>query len=191
MKLVDIFVVISSLLIVGAAVPYIMDIVKGKTKPRVVTWAIWGLLSVISCVASLSERQYPTAILLAAIITGNLFIVILGWKHGDKKFNRTDIFCLIGALVGLLLWRIFDSPAVAVIATVVIDAIGAIPTLEHSWKKPHEETLAIYLMQLSGDIFTLLSISTWRVTAFAYPVYAGLINLVFSLIIFFRRKLKR
>lgn len=184
----NIFVVISSLLIVGAAVPYIIDIIKGKTKPRVITWAIWGFLSVISCVASLVEHQYPTAILLMAIITGNLFIVILGWKHGDKKFNNTDIFCLVGAVIGIILWWIFNSPAVAVIATIVIDAIGAIPTIEHSWKKPHEETLAIYLMQFSGDIFTLLSINTWLVTAFAYPVYAGIINLIFAIIIIYRKR---
>lgn len=191
MKLVDIFVIISSVLAVCSAIPYIIDVIKGKTKPRIVTWGIWTFLGAISCTASLVEHQYPTAILLAAIITGNIFIVVLGWKNGHKKFNKTDIFCLIGALIGLLLWWIFNSPAIAVIATITIDAIGAIPTIEHCWQKPREETLSIYIMQFTADIFILLGTSTWLITSYAYPVYATIINLLFASIIIHQRRKKK
>lgn len=186
----NIFVIISSILIVSAAIPYFVDILKGKTKPRVVTWSIWGLLNVISGTASLIDHQYSTAILLAILTICNFVIVFFGWKHGDKKIGKLDTVCFIGAIIGILLWWLFNSPAVAVIATIIIDFIGAIPTFKHAWQKPFEETLSNYLLGLFGEVFTLFSISTLLITAFAFPIYAISGNLLFSLIIIFRRKSK-
>lgn len=187
-----VFVLISAILAAVGAVPYIIGILRNKTKPRVITWIIWTTLGMISCAASLVEKQYSTALLLAAVIIGNICVIILGWEHEKKRFEKLDIFCAFGAVLGLILWWIFNSPAVAVISTVVIDGIGAIPTLRHSWRNPKQEELVVFIFQFIGDIFALLAIQSWRITAFAYPLYALIINFIFSYILIYRRsKLKK
>jgi hypothetical protein len=176
-------VILSVVFTVVGVVPYIYEVVKGKTKPRVVSWLTWSVLTTIACVAAFVDGQYPTAILLLFASLETLAIVILGWHLGDKKAEGLDVICLSGAGVGIILWHVFDSPAIAVIATIVIDLVGGIPTLVHSWKKPFEETWSTFFMAFLGASCTLLVISDWRITAFAYPLYLVIINLLFSVVI--------
>jgi hypothetical protein len=98
---------------------------------------------------------------------------------------------LVGALVGIVLWQLFDSPAIAVIATIIIDLVGGIPTFVHSWKKPREETWVTFMLMAMGGICTLVVVTDWRVTAFAYPLYLVLLNLSYVTIILGRRSVKR
>jgi hypothetical protein len=114
--------------------------------------------------------------LCATLETG--LIVILGFKHGDRKFERLDIICQAGALVGLVLWLIFNSPTIAVIAAVAIDLIGAIPTFKHCWQKPHEETWITFALCAVGGGITVFIAGSWAITAVAYPLYILLINTV-------------
>ncbi|MEI6054094.1 MAG: hypothetical protein WCQ49_01860 [Candidatus Saccharibacteria bacterium] len=184
----NILIIISSFLTVVSALPYIVDVVKGKTKPRVVTWAIWCAFNIVACAAAFFDKQYPTAIMLLSSTFASGSIVILGWRNGDKKFERIDIFCLSGVLVGVILWQVFDSPSIAIIAMIIIDLIAGIPTTVHAWKKPHEETLISFFLGFIAFGCTLLVLEEWRITAFAYPLFLFLNTLNLVLIIFFRRR---
>lgn len=188
MNLNVILVAISSVLTFGCFVPYLIDMINHKTKPRIISWFIWSVLTGIACVASLSEHQYSTAILLLASSLGTLSIVVFGWKGGDKEIGNLDTMCLIGATVGLILWIVFNSPAIAVLATIAIDFIGGIPTIVHAWKKPDEETWLTFGMSFLGALCTLLAIESWHITGYAFPLYLVIINMVFTLTIIFRKK---
>jgi hypothetical protein len=167
-------VFLSSVLTIVGFVPYLKDIIKGKTKPRVI--------------ASLTDTQYPAAILGFVVTSVCFSIVIFGWKHGDRHFDRLDIVCQIGALVGLVLSFIFNSPAFAVLAAVAIDAIGSVPTVVHSWKLPHEETWVTYLIFILSDLCTLFAVQHIQVTAIAYPLYLLILNVILTTVILSRHK---
>lgn len=183
-----ILITLSVIFAVISNIPYIIDIVKGKTKPRVVSWIIWAILSTITMFAAIAERQIPTVILLLVITMVDVPIIILGWKKGNKKVENIDIGCLIGGGVGLALWWVFNSPAIAVIASLSIDMIAALPTILHSWKKPGEETLVSFFLGALKALCTILVLTDWRVTASAFPIYLFTINLAIALIIVYRRK---
>jgi hypothetical protein len=184
-----IFIIISSVLTILCTVPYLIDIVKGKTKPRVVSWFTWALLTAVAGAASLSSHQYPAAILCACATGESLMVASLGlWKHGNASFAAFDLACQAAAFVGLGLWFVFDSPTVAVAAVVVIDLVASMPTLKHAWQAPHEETLAEYALSGIAGIFTLLAATSWRLTAVAYPTYIVFINLLIVSIMLARHK---
>lgn len=186
-----IIISLSAILTIASVIPYLIEILRGNTKPRVVTWLTWSVLTAIACVAAFVDGQYPTAILLLFSTLETSAVVVLGWHLGDKKFELLDVMSLIGATVGIILWLIFNSPAIAVIATVTIDLIGGIPTLVHSWRKPHEETWITFLIAAIGAGLTLLVISDWRITAFAYPLYIVGMNMLITFVIIGRgRRLK-
>ena len=134
--MVSFLIILSAIVTVVAALPYIIEIVRGRTKPRIVSWFTWSVLTGIACAASFADGQVPAGVLLLAGTFETALIVILGFKHGDRKFERLDMYCLAGAATGLVLWLLFNSPAIAVLATITIDLIGAIPTFKHSWEKP-------------------------------------------------------
>ena len=178
-------IVLSSIITVASVIPYLIGIVRGKTKPRIVSWFTWTLLTGIACAASFADGQIPAAILMLCASIETALIVVLGFKHGDRKFEKLDIVCQIAALAGLGLWWIFDSPALAVWAAVIIDLIGAVPTIKHSWQKPHEETWITFALAAVGGGLTLLIAGEWKATAVAYPLYILVINVVLAAIILF------
>ncbi len=166
------FVILSSVAFSSSIVPYVIEILRGTTKPRVVSWFTWSVLAVIASAASFSDHQVPAGVLLGISAVATMLVVVLSLlKRGDRSFERIDGICLFGALVGLGLWWIFDSPAVAVVATISIDLVGCVPTLLHSWQKPHEETTSTFLLAAIGGFFTLLAAGDLRVTSIAYPLY--------------------
>jgi hypothetical protein len=179
---------LSAIVTIGAAVPYIIEIIRGKAKPRVVSWFTWTLLTAIAAMASFADGQYPAAIFSACAALETGLIVVLGLKHGDRKFTRLDIVCQVSALVGVALWLVFDSPAIAVLASIAIDLIGCIPTLVHSWQKPYEETWITFLLMSIGGGLALLVVGSWAVTAVAYPLYIFIINLLLMAVIMGRLK---
>lgn len=185
------FIIVSSLLTILSVFPYLADILKRKTKPRVVSWFTWATLSGIASAASFSDGQYAAAILSFCAFIECMAIVILGLKYGEKEFTVFDISCQIGAIVGLVLWFVFNSPAVAVLASITIDFIGALPTLKHAWQKPHEETWITFMLAGVGATFTVFAASSVRVTALAGPIYIVLINVVFTSILLSRHKITR
>jgi hypothetical protein len=176
-------IVLSGLLTIVAAIPYVVEIIRGKAKPRIVSWFTWSVLTGVACVASFVDGQVPSGILgilMLAATAETLIVVILGLKHGDRTFERLDAYCLAGAAVGLVLWLVFNSPTIAVLASVTIDLIGAIPTIKHSWEKPHEETWITFALSAAGGGITIVLADSWAATAIAYPIYLLVINVIMT-----------
>ena len=180
-------VIISSVLTLVCPIPYIIDIIKGNTKPRVVSWLVWSVLGGISFIASLAEHQYPTAALLLCMTIADMIVVVLGWKNGDRKISKIDLTCLAGATIGIILWITFNSPSFAVVVMILTDFIGGVPTLVHVWNKPHEETVATFAISFVAAVLTMTTIKDWRITAFAYPLFIVIITFVYVVVITLRR----
>jgi hypothetical protein len=127
-------------LVVLSGIPYILDIIKKKTRPNIVSWFTWTLLITIGAFAALDANQAKTAIITFGDATQAGLILLLGLRFGYAKFSLFDGICQISALAGLTLWLIFNDPALAIIASIAIDFIAALPTFRHSWLQPAEET---------------------------------------------------
>ncbi|OVE79459.1 hypothetical protein BVY00_00395 [bacterium G20] len=165
------FIVISSFFAFIGTLPYMRDVYRKKSKPREVSWFIWGLLAAITGAASLSDKQYASAILSLWVVIVTWTVVALGLRYGDKSFKLLDGVTLAASFIGLLLWWIFNSPAIAIIASLTIDLVASIPTYVHSWTRPNEETTSAYFLGMLASIFTLLAAKEVSVTAIAVPVY--------------------
>ena len=179
----DLFLIIASILTVGCVIPYIRDILKGTTKPNIVSWLTWTILTSIATVAEFADGEYRTAIFTSAAVIETTLIVILGLKYGYAKWSKFDTVCQIGAFSGFFFWWLFNSPAMAVISVVVIDSIGALPTIRHSWLKPGEETWSAYAIATVGGIFAIASFSQYNWTSLTYAVYIVCINALLVLIL--------
>lgn len=188
MDIKTVFIIVSSLLTVACIVPYIIDVVRRKTKPRVVSWLNWSLLSGIAGAASLSDHQYAAAILSFSATIETMIIVILGWKYGDKKIAKFDIYCQVAAIFGLLLWFVFSSPALAVIASVSIDFVATLPTIKHAWQKPSEETRSTFILAGAAAVLTVAAAKEAKITSLANPLYLVGINFLLGGILIIRGK---
>src|SRR5258708_6507233 len=100
----DVFLILSAVIGTVGIIPYLRDVIKNQTKPRIVSWFNWTLLTGIATAAALADKQYPSAVLTASatLVTG--LVVIFGLKYGDRTFEPIDVICQIGAILGLILW---------------------------------------------------------------------------------------
>ncbi len=57
----EVFLILGAVLAVFCTLPYIIDIVKGKTRPNIVTWIVWTLLISIGTAALFANHDYNAA----------------------------------------------------------------------------------------------------------------------------------
>ena len=184
----NILSLLGALLAIGSVVPYLIDIIKRKTRPNIVSWITWTILTAIATAAAFAAHEPRSAILTLATSLGTLSVVLLGLKYGIAKFTLFDGICQTAAIIGLILWFVFNSPLIALVASLGVDFIGLLPTLRHSWLKPGEETWQAFGIAFFASAFTIASIKTFTVTGLLFPVYLTLADGSLALMLIYRRR---
>lgn len=186
----NLLALIGACLAAYSLVPYIIDIIKKRTKPNVVSWFTWTILSSIATAAAFAAHEPKTAGLALAYAIMTILVVVLSFKYGKAKFTLFDGFCQLGAVAGLALWLIFNSPTIALVAVVVIDFIGVLPTIRHSWADPAEETWQSFAIGTLAEILILISLTTFNINSLLYPIYLVLADGAVAVVVIYRRKQK-
>lgn len=148
--------------------PYVIAIRRGRTKPCKATWIIWGTVDLL-----LAAGMYAEGTLNAQMIGALLgvFVVIwYAWRYGESGWSWTDKICLSGAVLGLVLWASFSNPSLAILASVTVLWIGAVPTFRSAWEFPEkEDKLAWTIFSISG-VCAVLGIPVWTFADAAQPL---------------------
>jgi hypothetical protein len=184
----DLLALTAGLLAIASAVPYFIDVIRKRTKPNIVSWMTWTLLTGIATAAALAAHEPRTALLTGGTTVATLAIVIAGLRYGIAKFSLFDGLCQSGAILGLLLWLVFDSPTIAIVIPVVIDFAALLPTLKHSWEHPGEETWQAFFIGGIAAALTVLSLSHYELDALLFPLYLFVADFLLAGIIMYRRK---
>lgn len=170
-----------------------------KSKPSRVTWFIWtfiGAITVSSYYASgaTDTLWVPIILTLEYCVTAilSLFYGEGGMWRSDKKQMRRDIACVIGAALSALLWWWFDVPQIALIATILIDAFGAWPTLVKAYLRPQTENRRAWTFTFLSSIANMFAVE-WRwelMTLFIalYPIYMFTANGLITAFLYRRRE---
>jgi hypothetical protein len=159
-------------------VPYIITILQGKTRPSRATWWIWFILSSVISLSYYSTGATTTVWLPVCGGIGQLAVGLLSLKYGEGGWSRFDRICLIGVGISLFLWWGFNAPFVALICNLIIDLLGALPTIFKSYREPEKESLVTWSLYLTGSILNLLAIEHWSITLIVFPLYIFAVNAV-------------
>ncbi len=152
-------------------VRYLVSINQGKARPSRVTWWIWAIVGLVLCFSYYSSGAVDTIWVPASLAIGPLTIAIFALKYGEGGWNRYDQGCLLSAGASLLLWWWFDSPIIALLINIVIDFLGALPTLRKSYYQPHTEDILTWSIFLTANTLNLFAINDWSFALCAYPFY--------------------
>lgn len=92
-------------------VPYIRDILKGKTIPHVYSWFVWGFTTLIVFALQHSDKAGIGAFVTLSAAAMCIVVFILGFiRHGTKDIVFLDTIFLVGSFVALLLWMLAKQP---------------------------------------------------------------------------------
>lgn len=182
-------IILSTSLTLLSVIPYLVDIWRGKTKPNLVSWITWTLLTGIATVAELSAGEVTAAILTGFSAFETALVVVLGLtRKAYVRYERFDVVCQIAALAGITLWLLFDSPVIAVVASVTIDLIAGLPTLRHAWRSPHEETWQTFALAATASILGIFALENYTIVSASYMLYLAVANTIFTAVILFRKR---
>lgn len=167
----NIFLILSSILAFISYLVYIIAIFKKEAKPHRTTRFVLFIITALAT-ASLFAQKNQVAIWLTGIFAFNSFIIfILSLKYGMGGWEKTDIVCLIIALIGIGLWKFTKSPSLALYASIAADFTGVVPTLIKTYHFPKTEVWTFFAIDAVAALFNLMAIKNWALVEFAYPLY--------------------
>jgi hypothetical protein len=172
-----------------AFLPYIRSILKGKTKPHVFSWVIWGSTTFVVFLAQLADKGGAGAwpIGVSGIIT--IVVALLAYiKKSDSAISTTDWLFFIVAMTSLPFWYITSDPLWAVVILTTVDVIGFGPTLRKAYIRPLEEQLLFYMIFVLRNIVSIVALEHYSLTTVLFPAATALACLVFILVVVYRRR---
>jgi hypothetical protein len=170
------FGLLSLVFVALSGVPYIISVLRGKTRPHIFTWLLWGILSLIAAVGQEAGSAGPGAWATALSAVFSLVTFALTFSHGDTHITRLDLLALGVGLCGIPLWYVTSDPFWAVAIATLIDAAGYIPTFRKSQTKPHEEMIFSYVVSNIKHAAALAAISVYTATTTIYPAILFIMN---------------
>lgn len=182
----------AGILTVASAVPYVRDMLRGTTKPNVVSWGLWTLIQGIFAAAQWAQGASLSIVLPAVEVASTGLIVALGLVgFGYKKYRPLDFICLFLALGAIVLWQLTRDPMVALWLSVAADFVAAVPTLVKAYRDPKSETPSAYLLVALSAIAAAFATSIIDLPNLLWPAYIFAVNgATLSLILLGKRKTK-
>lgn len=75
-------------------------------------------------------------------------------------WSKSDIICLVFALIGIIFWQITKNPAIALYFAIGADFIGMIPAIIKTYHFPETEIWSFFALDVFAAIFSLLALKT-------------------------------
>ncbi len=182
---------IAGFIIVMASIPYIIAIFRRGATPNRATWWIWTILSILLASSYYASGAHNTiwVPLVYVIDQGVVAILSLSSKYGERRKNKLDTGCIAGAIMGIFLWWLSGSAAMALAAFITADLMGSVPTIEKAYSRPESEDKFAWAMTLTGNALNIFAAEKLTAEILAYPVYAAVTSGVILLPLL-RRKQK-
>lgn len=140
----EFFSVAAGLLFVLGFLPYIRAILKGETKPAKATWLVWASLDTVALVGMIAEGVVNGQIL--GIIVGAWTVALLALKYGTPGWTKLDKFCIVGAVLGIILWQVFSSPLLGMLVSLGVMFLASFPTFLSAWEDPGREDKTAWII---------------------------------------------
>lgn len=180
--------ILSAIIFILGDIPYLLDTIKGRIKPHRVTWGVVFLLNIIGFANQYAAGARNSLWLFGAAVamTGAIFFASI--KHGVGGRSKLDIFALITSLIGIVLWQVFDSPLLSVLANVFVGVVCLIPAFAKARKYPETENGIAYLAGAVSALLAAISIGEVDYILLILPVTSAILQFYMSYLLYIRPK---
>ena len=172
-------------------IPYIRDIFRKIVKPHPYTWAIWTILTIIAAFNQVKNGGgYSSLFFIStAVLVGIVFI--LSFRFGMGGASKIDRLCLVLAAILLIYWLTSKDTHLSTVIAVIIDGIGAVPTLIKVYHHPKSETYIQWILAGIGGLLTVFAVPRLEWILLIYPLYVFIMNAAIVSVKYFQeRKIK-
>ncbi len=180
----NILLTIVGIIEVIANIPYILNVLNGKSKPNLASWSTWTLLNAIIVVSAFAAGSaINTVVLGISFFVGSSTVLLIALFKGTRKYTLFDGVCQFVALLGVVLWQLSNNPNIALLLVVIVDIFAFIPTARHAYLYPSEETWITYCISGVMAIALTALATTPSFAALSITTESALLNLILVTII--------
>lgn len=176
MGFVEILAGLSVMLFLLAGPPYIIDTLKGRTKPERATWFIWSVLGIIAFISQVSLGASWSLVFTGLDTFGSLLVLGLSLRYGVGGWAVLDRIALVIAGVGAVTSLIVQQPIVALLGVILADISGTVLTIRKTLRHPNSETTISWLLVGTGALCGVLSVRHLDFGLLIYPLYLLVAN---------------
>src|SRR3990167_3366847 len=97
-----------------AYIPYYRDIRKGKTRPHIYSWSLWGLLTILLVALQIKGGAGPATWITAAAGLLCIVVVVLSLKNGKRDITTSDTIVAILSLAAIGFWLLADQSEISI-----------------------------------------------------------------------------
>lgn len=176
---------IAGTLALTQAIPFIISIFRGHTRPERATYAIWSTVNIILLLSYVAAGATSTAGVAIAYALTTLFVFVISIKKGAGGFNHFDIACMALALVGVVLWVNTSNPVYALYFSILVKALGLLPTVVKAYYRPDSENKLSWAMCAAASILNMFAITSLDPHIISFPLYALIGDVTLAVLVLF------
>ena len=150
-------------------VPYVRNILKGRTKPHAFSWFIWSLLTGIGFSIQWAEGAGPGSWVTGMTSAICFCVFVLALLKGTRTFPMIDWIVLLALFIAIGIWLMTDNPAVSIVVVASIDIFAYVPTIRKAFYNPFEETAALFFLDVVKWASSLFALEVFTFSTWFYP----------------------
>ena len=173
-----------------AAFAYIRSMFKGGAKPNRVSWLMWAIAPFIAVAASASSGVglAVVPVFMAGFSPLLIFVASFLTKKAYWQLSTFDYVCGTLSASALVFWYFTMNPNIAILFSIASDGLATVPTLRKAWSHPQTESIWPFVTGIFGASAALAVAVPWVFSAYAFPVYLLVVN-VMVLAAIYKKKL--
>lgn len=186
MNLIAIAGIISTILAIYSAVPYISAVLKGKTKPHQLGWLVFTIMNGMAFFAQILEGGKLSALVTLAFFAYSLTVFILSFSKGTKSTSKTDRVLFGFALAAMALWAITRNNDLAIWLTLLIDLIATTMIILKVRAHPVTEDSKSWIIGTIAYVFSCITLINIRPgILYVRPIYGLVCDAAIVLCIYY------
>lgn len=137
----EILVGVATLTHIVAFVMYNRQLLKGKSKPNIISWLIWAFITILNFTSynvmsgDWLKSLLPTVSSMLCVLT----FVLTFFTGRFARVSWADMLALALGLFAAGLWHLLNSATYANLILQASIAIGFLPTFRSVWERPNNE----------------------------------------------------
>ncbi len=176
--MLQLFALISAVLVLIGIPPYIRDMLRGVTKPERATWFILSVLGVIAFGSQVALGGTWSLVFSGLDALATLMVFALSIRYGVGGWTTLDKIALLIAAAGVLIACIAREPIIALAGVILADISGTFLTVIKTYIEPSSETTITWLLTGTAALFGILAVGKTDPGLLLYPLYLMMANYV-------------
>lgn len=192
MKLIDIAAFLSTAIAIYCTIPYIISILRRKTKPHQLSWLVFVIMNGIVFFSQYFSGARESVLISLTFFIGSFIVFLLSLRYGVRDTSKWDKVLFAFALVAIAIWYLTRSNEIAIWLTLLIDVFATSMIILKVKSESHSEDPYPWTLAAIAYVFTLLTL-VGRPLDILYvrPTYGLVGNVILIAVIYYFRKRKK